>query len=254
MAKHHDLAGLRFGKLTLVSYEGVNKNRQALWKAACDCGGTTVVLANKVRRGAVKSCGCGAVNKPLELTGQRFGRLTVIARSDKRVSRAHIWRCLCDCGQEISVPGPKLKFGHTLSCGCLKVEHASNLNKTHGKAGSGRHRTYSVWCRMKQRCSNPKTSGWANYGGRGITVCQEWQDSYEAFLRDMGEAPDGLTIERINNDLGYYKENCRWATKKEQAENQRPRKDLKVLPDGRRVKVGGRHDPEGVTDKEKDVR
>lgn len=239
MAKHHDLGGQRFGRLTITTYAGVNSNRQAMWNATCECGNETVVLANKVRRGMTKSCGCEAANTPLDLTGQRFGRLTVLRRTTRGTTRAYKWLCSCDCGSEVEVAGPTLKIGHTVSCGCAVIDHISLLNRTHGLSNT---RTYDIWSRMKQRCGNPNTVGWADYGGRGITVCLEWQESFETFLRDMGEAPKGLTIERKDNNLGYSKDNCKWATRKEQNMNKRPRKDLKILPDGRRVRFGGPND------------
>lgn len=149
----------------------------------------------------------------LDLVGQRFGRLTVIAKTDQRCGRNICWLCQCDCGNEIIVIGFNLKRGTTKSCGCLREEKTT----THGKTKT---RTYDIWSLMKNRCSNPHYSQYEDYGGRGIAVCDRWL-KFENFLEDMGEAPGGLSIEREDNDLGYYKENCIWATRKQQGRNKR---------------------------------
>lgn len=220
MAKHSDLTGARFGKLTVRTYAGTNEHRQALWEVVCDCGSVSVALASKMKQGCKLSCGCSAVNKPnLDMVGKRFGRLVVTRLSCKKQRHLH-WHAKCDCGKEVEVSGAKLRYGHTLSCGCLQADLVS-ARATHGMSKS---RTYQIFKRMWQRCTNPNTIGWENYGGRGITVCERWR-KFENFLLDMGECPDNLTIERVNNDAGYSPDNCKWATRLEQAQNKRQRKD-----------------------------
>lgn len=148
----------------------------------------------------------------IELAGKQFGRLTVDGRSEKLRQSGALWNCSCECGGKAVVDSLKLRSGHTRSCGCLKVESRPNLQ--HGKANSSR--TYRSWKEMRQRCNNPNSTQWKWYGGRGIKICPEWDD-YIVFLKDMGERPEGKTIDRINSDGDYSKGNCKWSTAKEQA-------------------------------------
>ncbi len=153
---------------------------------------------------------------PLDLLGQKFGMLTVVALGGhKRRERA--WRCRCDCGRESVVVTGQLRNGGTKSCGCRKRAVLGESTTTHGGCKT---RTYRIWAGMRQRCNNPKHHAYYRYGGRGIKVCPEWV-RFAQFRADMGEAPSGLTIERINNEQGYSKGNCRWATPFEQGHNMR---------------------------------
>lgn len=153
----------------------------------------------------------------LNLVGQKFGKLTVVsyAHSD-RFSRSH-WNCVCECGNTTISAGNNLKKGTAASCGLGPCHHQY-------KHGLRQHELYGLWGTIVQRCTNPNNSVWENYGGRGITICDRWRNSFEAFLEDMGERPSPThEVDRIDNDLGYYKENCKWSTPKEQANNRRPR-------------------------------
>lgn len=220
--KVRNITGQTFGQLTAVELVGRTKNRQALWLCKCTCGGESVVPSTKLVSGHTKSCGCQATNKPLNLMGQRFGRLLALYPDGKNENNRHTyWTCMCDCGSVISVSGSKLKIGHTKSCGCIATERVSTLNRKHGRS---RTALYAVWKTMRSRCYNPKHVSYQNYGARGIYVCDEWRNSYEAFVNDMGERPVGLTLERINNDGPYAPWNCKWATCLEQSKNKRPRK------------------------------
>lgn len=162
--------------------------------------------------------------RKIDLMCEKFGRLRVVGDHPNQRGNAQ-WLCHCDCGTEIVVRACNLKSGHTQSCGCLHSEHSreqSLKNRTHGHGGRDKKRsiTYNSWYNMKARCSNPKATGYENYGGRGITVCKRWLE-FENFLADMGERPDGLTLDRKNNEGNYEPSNCRWATRIEQNNNTR---------------------------------
>lgn len=148
-----------------------------------------------------------------DLIGQKFGRLIVIRHSGINKQGNYQWLCLCDCGNERIVRGGALQNGHTKSCGCLKTERATK----HGYLAKGRRSAaYVSWEAMNQRCNNPNHKHYCHYGGRNIKICDRWK-SFVYFLEDMGEPPTkNHSLDRIDNDKGYYKENCRWATRKQQ--------------------------------------
>lgn len=160
----------------------------------------------------------------IDLTGQQFCRLLVVAFSGISREGKTLWRCQCACGAEIVVIGKNLRTGNTRSCGCWQREGAATRKRTHGmsKVRGLRHSTptYRSWLCMIQRCTNPKRKDWPLYGRRGICVCRQWKD-FRVFLSDMGERPAGRTIDRINPDGHYEPKNCRWATTREQRVNQR---------------------------------
>jgi len=170
-----------------------------------------------------------------EQIGKRFGRLVVVAPARDYITpstgdRRRRWLCLCDCGKEKTIHESSLSRGYTKSCGCLNRELVLERNALHG-AASRENRTpeFVVWVNMRQRCSNQTRPDWHNYGGRGIVVCPHWQESFEAFLSDMGERPSPQhSIDRINNDGSYAcpkccppTGNCRWATREVQTSNRR---------------------------------
>lgn len=158
------------------------------------------------------------MTKVADFTGKKFGRLTVIDRFENTVRGTATWNCICDCGQNIVVRGNALQSGNTRSCGCLQREDASERFTTHGLRNS---REWHIWTGMKQRCQNQNNPNYHDYAGRGITVCDEWQ-SFERFIADMGMSPTTKhTIERLDNNAGYYPSNCVWATRQQQSRNKR---------------------------------
>jgi hypothetical protein len=154
-----------------------------------------------------------------DLTGSTFGRLRVVQRAEIR-NGCSWWHCQCECGTQTTVPIGSLQSGRTKSCGCLQDSQRSRMgqaNKTHGKTKTAEYR---IWAHMKQRCHNPKDEAFIDYGGRGITVCPRWFDSFENFLADMGHRPSAEhSIDRIDSDGLYAPDNCRWATFSEQNKN-----------------------------------
>jgi hypothetical protein len=154
--------------------------------------------------------------KPLDLTGQRFGRLIAERIDDARHQGRIRWRCRCDCGEAVDVLAKLLRNGHTQSCGCLSLDVHRASNSTHGGSSSSEFR---IWVKMRARCNDPKSRRFARYGGRGIAVCTRWDESFAAFLADVGRRPRGFSIDRIDNDGNYEPGNVRWAAPKEQNRN-----------------------------------
>lgn len=166
-------------------------------------------------------------NKFDDLTGRKFGRLTVIGLSPKMSGRKSYWVCVCECGKKKVVRSDLLKSKNTQSCGCLRDEAAlKTITKYHEKdknKGAGKSRLYHTWQHMKYRCNNPNSGSYAFYGGRGIKLCEEWENDFQSFKKwslDNGYA-EGLTIERKDVNGNYEPSNCEWITLEDQMHNRR---------------------------------
>lgn len=256
MGKFIDLTGQRFGRL-LVTERVADKykpsgQRMTMWKCKCDCGNEAYACTSNLRRGSTKSCGClqkeiaskshkGIPSVPFtDLSGQKFGRLTVVCRdieyTDSAGASRYKYKCVCDCGNYTWATPYQLKGGGIRSCGCLHKESAAKQGKANAKHGGNRRnvpykekRLYSIWSGMKQRCENPNSDSYPNYGGRGIKICEEWRDfaNFQKWSLDNGYS-ENLSIDRIDYNGNYEPNNCRWATKLVQANNTRTNRFVNI--------------------------
>lgn len=224
MRKKGFILNEKIGNLVIVKDLGVtNKNRSVLCK--CYCGEEFVTKLNAVRTGKTKSCGCLIKDNRKTKQGQRYGRWTLIeelTRNNKNGVCVLFWKCLCDCGTISEVASSSLLGGDSQSCGCLNREILSSRLTKHNMSTS---KLYRRWTSMKARCDNPKDAHYHNYGGRGITVCARWKNSFENFYNDMGEPPEDFSLDRIDVNGNYEPDNCRWTDRSEQNYNTRKHRD-----------------------------
>lgn len=220
-----DLTGHKYGRWTVIENAGY-KNKEIVWKCICECGNVGYIASHSLRTGNSKSCGCLAkeltsirnkenpIKKPIiDLKGKRFGNLIVVEMEEHIVGKHVTWKCKCDCGNKIIVDGSYLRNGQKTHCGCNKP---FSYRLTHP-------RLYRIWQNMRERCGNPKNNRYYDYGGRGIKVCTEWQDSFETFCKWALENGygDELSIDRIDVNGNYEPSNCRWITMFDQMGNTR---------------------------------
>lgn len=154
-----------------------------------------------------------------DLSGKRFGRLVVVSFNES-VNGNPKWNCVCDCGNEVVCYSSNLKKkGHTTSCGCYRADKTTEMRTT--KGGASKHPLWGVYKQMVERCHKEDSASYYNYGARGIAVCERWLISAVNFYEDLGPCPEGMSLERVDNNLGYSPENCKWETKSRQQFNQR---------------------------------
>lgn len=208
-----DLAGIKVGKLTPIRDVGSDKGKNRVWLCQCDCGNQTKVTATELSKNGTRSCGCSHKEKIEE----RYGRLAVIREVEERKWGRRQYLCRCDCGKEKIVKGANLNNGHTRSCGCLSREVSSRLMKTHGQKKT---RLYRIWAGMKTRCLNQEVAVYPRYGGKGVTLCDEWMsfEGFQKWANASGYKKD-LTIERMDNDGNYEPGNCTWISMGRQSWN-----------------------------------
>ena len=238
MGKIQDLTGQRFGKLKVVErtedHISPSGYKYVMWRCQCDCGNFINVRTTDLKNNHTQSCGCLhkemlSKAKLIDLTGQVYGRLTVIKRADDYISpsgsRKVQWLCKCKCGKEVIVTGNNLRKGNSKSCGCYNRELLAKINLTHNASNT---RLYHIWICMKDRCYNPKNKKYKDYGGRGIIICDEWINDFEAFANwayDNGYIENvsrgECTIDRIDVNGNYCQQNCRWVNQKVQSNNKR---------------------------------
>lgn len=208
-----DLSKLRFGRLTVLR-RGANQAGRVMWECVCDCGASVTVRASHLTSGATRGCGCIRQEPKLDLTGQTFGRLKVSGLAEATGRGVH-WLCICRCGVVVRLRTNSLTSGNSTSCGCKRRESVTKHGKKHTPE-------YAAWRSMINRCHRPGNRNYPNYGGRGITVCDQWRNDFARFLEDVGKRPsDKHSLDRIDNDKSYEPGNVRWATSKEQIRNRR---------------------------------
>lgn len=227
--------GLKIGKLVLIRFLGRDKHSKKIWLCQCECGNTCNRAEGNLKSTAVPHCGCsphwrGTNKRFVDLSGKKFGRLTVIEHKGKDKHSHNLWLCKCECGEYIVSDTSALNTGKVQSCGCKKKELLTKKNITHNHSDT---RLYRIYAHMKDRCYNETLVDFQYYGGRGITVCQEWLCDFESFYNwalSNGYS-EGLSIDRIDVNGNYEPSNCRWVTMKIQCNNKR--NTLRYTFDGR---------------------
>lgn len=238
-----DLRRKNFGFLHVRAFDGYTKNglnKVAAWKCTCECGLERRASGVELSRGRIVSCGCKSVTARKDIHGVRFGYWTALWLDNDPEAIRTKWVCECRCGVIRSVQTIHLTSGASQSCGC---DIANGIESSRYKHGSNPE-LYGIWCNMIQRCENPNSPAFHNYGGRGINICAEWHE-FSAFEQDMGQRPSPKhTLEREDNNGNYGPRNCKWATRKEQARNSR--RNIIVDLSGRKVSLAQACEETGI--------
>ena len=223
--------GVKVGKLTILreveKSTHPNGRTSRRFECICDCGNKTYALLDNLKKYHSTSCGhCGRDNKEIEVvSNQKFGRLTIVreveSKTDTRGRKVRYVECVCECGKICKVKLHALRRGKVRSCGCLKTETTIKKFTKHGL--SNKHPLYGIWKGIKGRCVNPNHFAYKDYGGRGILVCDQWLHDFGNFYTwcISNGWRKGLSIDRIDNNKGYYPENCRFVDDFTQARNKR---------------------------------
>lgn len=212
-----DISGKKFGSLTAISYAGKNLGSQsgAYWICRCECGFEKTICGRSLRSGSIKSCGCS--KSRTDETGNIYNKLTVLEFAGSTKSGDSRWLCKCECGNTTIVARGDFRNNSIKSCGCHRAS----------AGGMCKSSEYAIWKGMKSRCYIPTATEYANYGGRGIKICDRWKKSFNNFFNDMGPKPFlDASIDRIDVNGNYEPDNCRWATVFEQGQNTRKTKLL----------------------------
>lgn len=231
--KNIDLMGMKFGKLTVIrkaeDYVSPKGKHESKWLCKCECGNEKSVRQSDLHSRRTQSCGkCkSALNKTeqkklygkfLDITNQKFGKLTALYRVGQNNKHHSIWHCKCECGKEKDILIDSLRSGRTKSCGCLVKQKTTERNTIHGFSKT---RIYKEWKAMKERCYRMTHQYYNYYGGKGIEVCEEWKNSFKNFYEWAinNGYQDDLTLDRMDNNKDYMPNNCKWSTQIEQANN-----------------------------------
>jgi hypothetical protein len=221
----YDLTGQRFGRLVVIG-QGPRKNGKRTWECKCGCGGLRTTTSSYLKSGREVSCGCRS--NIIDITGERYGRLTVLKYSHTEEGKA-MWFCACECGEKTIIQGNLLRNGHTKSCGCLRLEILEATRTSHGLCNK-EPRLYEIWNGIKARCNRKNHRAYEDYGGRGIKVCPEWNNDFKDFCEwamKNGYEED-LSIDRIEVNGDYEPSNCRWTTVQEQSRNRRSNVKIEI--------------------------
>lgn len=249
--------GDKFGRWTALQGRVSGNGAKAKRWFRCDCGTERLAQEYDVRVGKSKSCGClsdeaaavrGKAIAGRFAVGDRIGRLVIVSDEYESRRNGRHWKCVCDCGAEVMAAQSSLSSGQNVSCGCYSREKAKLVNTIHGHNSwkEPPSSTYNSWRGAKERCTKPDHIGYSRYGGRGITMCPRWTDSFAAFLKDMGPKPTPQhTLERMDGNKGYEPGNCCWASRQEQANNKSNNRFYEY--DGKRLTLREWSDLTGVT-------